>query len=233
MTHFIKYFIGIFLFLTSSLYAQYNQYDYTNGSFDISYNNKTEQLSVGYPHIGNDNFWLVISDGPMPQTDPAKFAILYGDVENQRLTVYPYNGIRGFDTDNASFTSHPQPIAQFNNIDLSDGFTIDASAINGASPANAAHDWKGVEFGEQVGVWYHTGEYSFEYDEHNQITRFRHPSGDPHNSTLDFHGHKTTVTPYHPPSTPHPVTAPSSIGALYCGMVATYFLLRRSRRQQK
>ena len=139
----------------------------------------------------SDGFWLVVSDGENPKGDADEYAILFGDLTNQRLTAYLYNGVnssnswrnpgvylQSFDAD----LMIEQPASSSTGTTVS--FQIDVSGINSldvnAIPGYPDYqpqpniDWDGIAFGRQLGIWFHpTAGGSFEYNEAGEITTFR------------------------------------------------------------
>ena len=135
------------------------------------YDSNTETFTWSYeaePGTGgniNDGFWLVVSDGDNPKGHVDEYAILYGDLDANRVTAYVYNG-----QNSPNSVNDPQAFLQsfagaFSNTDHGAGaisFTIDTSYLNSAAAAgiagntNAApNDWEGVTFDQQLGIWFH------------------------------------------------------------------------------
>ena len=109
-----------------------------------------------------DAFWLVVSDGPNPKSLHNEYAILYGDVVNNRLTAYVYNGVNS----SSSWHTPGEFIEAFAGVldvdESNDGnrrtisIAMDASTINGYTPTQpGVNDWDGLLFGERVGIWFH------------------------------------------------------------------------------
>lgn len=139
-----------------------------------SYNTNTDQFTwnVSYSNGAakdTDGFWLVVGPGPNPKGHAYEYAIIYFDastINSPVVSVYRYNG------QNAD-TSYNTPgdllasslIPSSTNIVASASqshgartfnLTLDATAIN-ARYAGASHpDWKGIQFGDHIGVWMHT-----------------------------------------------------------------------------
>lgn len=121
-------------------------------------------------------FWLVVSDGPNPKNQIGEYAILYGDLNTNRITAYEYNG-----NNSANSINDPGNLLQtffgamtFEDSNSSDGvvkFDIDVSSIN---MANLGPDWDGVSFDEKIGVWFHFGEnLRARYNNHtNELKKF-------------------------------------------------------------
>jgi len=112
------------------------------------------RFSTEFLKNSNEGFWLVLSDGPNAKGRTGELAILYGDLINNRITAYEYNG-----QNNASSWQNPGVlIDSFVNpftIDRSTGevsFDIDVTSINNFS---TDPKWEGVQFGEHIGVWFH------------------------------------------------------------------------------
>lgn len=118
-----------------------------------------------------DGFWLVVSDGPVPRGTADQFAIVYFDASNMaapKVSVYRYSG-----QNNGLSWQNPGDLILTNQI-AGSGITasatqngtqrrfqlsLDATAINSRYSAvtnPSFPDWEGLEFGSQIGVWYHT-----------------------------------------------------------------------------
>ena len=114
-----------------------------------------------------DGFWLVVSDGPNPKTNVDEYAILYGDLDANRITAYVYDG-----ENSANSYRDGQYLATFDGAisDAGNGmsmFNIDVAGINAAL---AGEDWDGVVQGEQSGIWFHrSAGSSFEYGADGQL----------------------------------------------------------------
>ncbi|MCB0358511.1 MAG: PEP-CTERM sorting domain-containing protein [Bdellovibrionales bacterium] len=149
-----------------------------------SYNDATQQLEfqVGFDASGpqTEGFWLALNGGGNPKGMAGELALLYfdaSDASNLQLTAYGYNGQNGYtsyiDGDgNQAGNQAPDQILAHNSSWVSSisagydsegqwtlGFSIDASAINAHSPLYPDPDgdpWKGAQFGNALGLWFHT-----------------------------------------------------------------------------
>lgn len=166
--------ISLFAVSIGSASAATYQYEINNGSFGggaggsfeqlkSTYDSDTEQLTwtLKNGQINGagavDGFWLVLNDGPNPkQSNVNELAILYADFTNNKLLAYAYNG-----QNNANSINSPGIlIGDYSSsiIETSDtiGFSFDASAINAFThPSIVPTDWKGIQYDENIGVWFH------------------------------------------------------------------------------
>lgn len=157
----------------ASIAPQANSYAQQLKTLSIGYDDATEVVTfsaefLGGNSIGNDAFWLVLNDGPNPKSVNNELAILYGDLNNSRVTAYAYNG-----QNNASSWQAPTaPLAVYNNAITKSGttygFSFDATALNAL---NVGPNWRGIDVGNQIGIWYHfTSSGSFTYAQNGDIT---------------------------------------------------------------
>lgn len=105
----------------------------------------------------SDGFWLVVSDGPMPQED--EVTIFYGDLDNNTVSAYQYESSYGVDTVQlqdhylASYGlnySHDGSAGTFS-------FEVDGQYLNDAnnfSNLENPDNWLGTQFNELIGVWF-------------------------------------------------------------------------------
>ena len=132
--------------------------DYHGPGFWNAYDAEKQTYSVNYrSDQGKDGFWLVVTDGDNPKGDGTSHAILYGDLENNRITAYTYNGENSSD----SFTNGTL-LGTYENAFSSGGthatlgyeltkFNLDVSELNNA----LGPDFDGVQFGPEAGLWFH------------------------------------------------------------------------------
>ena len=145
-----------------------------SGSYDDSTEVFSWETTFNNPNI--DGFWLVVSDGPNPKGHSNQLAIMYGDLENEFLSVYVYNGANS----NASYATTPWINTYGLNYDGSTvSFSFDASYVNSFS---AHPEWEGIQFGpEKIGVWFHASVWNgdgpnadaFVYNDDEQIENYR------------------------------------------------------------
>ena len=119
--------------------AQYNQ---QNGVFNLNYDFNN----------GADTFWLVVTPTDNPTGSVDQYVILYGDIKENRITAYAYDG-QNSDT---SYLDKSKYIATFNNVIQDDGkgFHLDTKGLNSAF---SNPEWKGLQFDDKAGIWFHTG----------------------------------------------------------------------------
>lgn len=134
-------------------------------AFSVSYDTDSERLSwsSSFTQVGSnqiDGGWLVISDGPNPKRHDKEFAIFYldaSDINDTRITAYAYNG-----KNNASSWRTNEFLQSWTNALMVEdnggertlSFDLDVSGINSANVGSA---WKGSQFGDHLGVWFHAG----------------------------------------------------------------------------
>jgi PEP-CTERM motif len=142
-----------------------------NAVFDKSTGRDVLSLNVGNgsEHIRDDGFWLVLTAGPNAVGVAGDFAIIYGDIANNKITAYKYNG----QNSPQSWQDSTGYLQTFNNAFTSSGsrfgFSIDVTAIN----ANIFGPSLNIGFGDQVGIWYHNiATLNIAYDRNNRITNF-------------------------------------------------------------
>jgi PEP-CTERM motif len=141
-----------------------------NATFDTA--GSTQKLAIdvamGAEYVKDDGFWLVLNAGGNPKGVTTELAILYGDIANNKITAYRYNGANSSD----SFLDASAYLATFNNAFTkttnSFSFALDVTALNSLNLAG----WKGAQFNNEIGIWYHgTGLLSAAYNK-NLLTRF-------------------------------------------------------------
>jgi len=121
-------------------------YDADNAKFSWEY-------TISNNTNDNDGFWLVVNDGDNPKGN-TNLAILYGDLDNDTLTAYRYDGNNGYN-------SYTQPNAlldswtgvfntQNNNGSKTVSFDIDVDMVNSATGA----DWQGISYTDSIGIWF-------------------------------------------------------------------------------
>jgi len=147
----------------------WNAYDSVNETYGMKY--RTDQ--------GKDGFWLVVTDGANPKGDGTSNAILFGDLENNRITAYTYNGQNTSDS-----YSNGTLLGTYENVFSSGGthptygyemtmFSLDVSEINNA----LGTDFDGVQIGENAGIWFHQSEGSnFTYGADGSIINYEFDS---------------------------------------------------------
>jgi len=217
--------------LASAQSYQYNIQNYTNSSsisviddFTITYDafNEKLQLDVTYANSSPEGFWLVVSDGENPKYNVSEYAIIYFDATAAQpvITAYEYDGANNANsfqtTTFLDSSSNPGSKVSGSISQSSSGgdvfsLTVHASDINAA---NLGPDWDGIEFGEKLGLWYHTVTFSEDpaYQDDGGLSNFSIDQ----NNYLDRANLKTELVP-----------EPSSSTLL--GLCGTLMLLRRKR----
>lgn len=215
MKNFLQLCIAIKLLIVAAA-AQATFYSYSidnpagsTGGGDIknittSYSTTSQIFSWEYTIDAiNDGFWLVVSDGPNPKGIDDQLAILYGDLNNNLLTAYQYNGLNS----SSSYSTPGILLQQWSNVFTTvntgpgietTSFSIDVSGINSAINSS---NWEGIQFGEQIGIWFHPSRGSnFTYNDDREITAFTRASAGWHDSS----NQTTTEEPVDPNEIPSP-----------------------------
>jgi hypothetical protein len=125
-------------------------------SFDSVNQRFTWRTQLIPPTLSNrdvvDGFWLVVNNGPNPKSSNAKeLAIMYGDLQNNTLSTYVYNG-----ANNANSILDPGILLQTDSLTTSSfdfSFNISTAAIN--SWNSPSQDYTGISFDENIGIWFH------------------------------------------------------------------------------
>lgn len=179
-------------------------------------------------------FWLVVSDGPNPKDQIGEYAILYGDLNRNRITAYEYNG-----NNSANSITDPGNLLEVffdaltfiddGGSETPDGvvkFDIDVSSIN---MMDLGDDWDGVSFGEKIGVWFHFGEnLRARYNDHtNELKKF--DLG--HQGWVDFKNKHTNdcddLPDGFPGCDPAEISEPTSVALLGFGLIGLAAYRRR------
>jgi PEP-CTERM motif len=124
-------------------------------------------VAMGAEFVKDDGFRLVLNNGGNANGIANEFVVLYGDIKDNRISAYVYNG---------SFNSYDDPngyLGTFNNVITAGnnnfGFNLDVTALNSLNLPN----WKGISFGENIGVWYQTySTLTSAYSADGRITKF-------------------------------------------------------------
>jgi hypothetical protein len=145
-------------------------------SFDTAGGNQRLSLNVamGAEFVNDDGFRLLLNNGGNANGIANEFVALYGDIKNNRITAYNYDG--GSVT--SSLDDPARYLATFNNVITAGtnnfGFSIDVAALNSLNIPN----WRGISFGENIGVWYQNAAVlSSAYDANGRITQFNGLTG--------------------------------------------------------
>lgn len=152
------------------------RFDTVSEHLSVSFRADPSRASFGGLWNGGlvDGFWLVLSDGPNPQTGSQHdSAILYGDLNRGIISAFVYRGVG--DSYNTPLIERIDGALDVQrNGDVTDvAFTIDASNINAYSGPHTSNDWNGISFGEQIGTWLHASFNSgIRYNQHGVLNRF-------------------------------------------------------------
>jgi hypothetical protein len=128
-------------------------------SMDVSYANNTP--------LGDDGFWFVLNAGGNPKGIVNELPIFFGDLKNNKITAYVYDGQNGPN----SWSTQPY-LKSFNNAFTISGssfhFNLDVTSLNSL---NLGGNWKGISFAQDLGIWYHPiATAGFTYDRNGKIT---------------------------------------------------------------
>lgn len=133
--------------------------DYHDDALWSAYDDTNEVYGMKFKDDGTkDGFWLVVSDGPNPKTNANEYAILYGDLNANRITAYTYDGLDGPNSyQTGTFLGSYDGAFQDGGTHATYGFdltmfSLDVSAINAAFDTP---DWDGVQHGALSGMWFH------------------------------------------------------------------------------
>ncbi len=125
--------------------------------------------------LGNDGFSLIVTDGTRPAGTAGTYAILYGDLANNRITAYSYEGGASSDAhtrgtllgtfENAFSDAGPHSTLGYDQL----AFNLDVSDINSALGGG----WRGVVSGDKSGIWFHESQgSSFTYGADGSIVDY-------------------------------------------------------------
>jgi len=161
--------LGSSLFLNAAVAAPVYQFAETDpnqnnragmiSDYSVQYDvgNETFSWSHTIEDVGSqasNGFWLVVSDGPNPKGYVDELAIFYGDAVSETLSAYVYTGQNNSNSwvDSSAYINTFALDYQDNGNSGTYTFSIDASGIN--SHFNTV-DWKGSQFEDSVGLWFH------------------------------------------------------------------------------
>ncbi len=163
-----------------------------------------------------DGYWLVVGPGPNPKGHAFEYAMIYFDastINNVRVSIYRYNGQN---SDN-SYTNPGDLLASSliggpTNIVASASQTggtrnfnlsLDATYINGLFGPPGQPDWEGINYGANIGVWFHPlGGLTTAYNANSRLTSFSYARS----GWVDLENGVTTLIP-----------TPGSMGVLALG----------------
>jgi hypothetical protein len=150
----------------------------------FTYNENTQDLSVTarWSTTGStgapDGAWLVLTDGAMPKASPYEVPIYYLDWKSgtNRIVAQGYDGTVA-DGGNPWFGSWENRISVTNGTGYQQiSYTLNLAGINAYDPNGSVAgqgDWKGGDFANNVGVWFHW----FDQDATNKVTYTAQGSG--------------------------------------------------------
>lgn len=148
--------------------------DYHEAGVWNAYDDENEVYAMKFrSDQGKDGFWLVVTDGANPKGTSDDYAILYGDLKENRISAYAYNGLNSnnsFETGDLlgtfddAFSSGGQHARYGYDMTM---FSLDVGSIN------AALGGSGVTLGDKAGIWFHQSAGSqFTYGADGSITDY-------------------------------------------------------------
>lgn len=205
--------------------------------FEMTYQEAGGQSTFGLTYSFNDNieiakvpngFWLVVSDGENPKSNMDEYAILYGDIEEGRISAYVYNGKNNGESFKKqgefiqSFGDATNPALVFDEITKTVSLTIDVTDINALYTTAA---WDGVAFDEKVGIWFHPAEFqNVTYDAEGKIIPMFTENGQVVKASIHNRGWYDKANR----PTTHEVSEPATLALLGLGL--TGFAIARRRK---
>lgn len=144
------------------------QVSQVSASFDTNLQKFTWNVSFNDGVASNtQGYWLVVSPGPVPRGTADEFAIMYFDARNlaaPTVSVYRYNGLNDassylnpadlFATTRQAGQTTITASASETGTARTFNLMVDATAINALFPGQVP-DWKGIQFGQNIGFWFH------------------------------------------------------------------------------
>lgn len=151
-------------------------YDALTG--ELTWSAKFDKKDNKLPNGG----WLVLSDGPNPKDKNYEYAIFYLDGITKNLTAYAYNG----QNNSSSWNSNPFLQSWENGVNVVNNdtertlsFSINTNNIN--SRTDLGDDWKGVQYSNNLGIWFHEVKFKrnrddliAKYDQEGKLTQFNY-----------------------------------------------------------
>jgi hypothetical protein len=200
---------------------------------DMSFNTHSNQLNfdVTFSDQVSDGYTLAVSPGANPKGHAGELALLYFDASDMgdvRVNAFAYNGQNNqtsyYDGSPDSGTQAPDKlVSSLNAIDAATmtasasdnngkrtfSLSLDASVINGHTPANPGpngpSEWTGVAFESLMGIWFHPfKDLQTSYGQDGYLTDWSGRQG-----WLDGSGFQTTV--------PAPATGASLLALAFAG----------------
>jgi hypothetical protein len=108
-------------------------------------------VSLGNQNISNDGFWFVLNNGGNPVGTPNELPIFFGDVANNRITAYVYDG------QNAPNSWATQRfLGSFTNVFSTSGSSYNfALNVTDLNALDLGASWRGAGFSDTIGIWFH------------------------------------------------------------------------------
>lgn len=206
----------------------------SDGLFNFSF---STDWNANARNNSGSGFWMVVTDGPEPQDlGDDNYAILFSDFKD--VWAYQY---RGNNTDAAnplqsSWKNRTLLDYWSNAVSRAAGnvysFTLDVSDLNSLGDSTLDKDvgegWKGLQFGEQFGVWFHGHDAAGASGNSNGLNNFTYSRYEAdHATTIELKDKYTSVTP--PPAPPRPVPAPATGVLVATGLLWFAYGVRRRR----
>lgn len=126
-----------------------------------------------------DGAWLVVSEGPNPKGDVQEYTMFYLDGENEKVSLYTYNGRNGSNSWKDKNSTFLGEISLTVNNDVAGertfSFSHDMTDINVRQ--DLGDDWKGTLFGDSIGIWFHGVDgLDADYDANGRLSKFSYNS---------------------------------------------------------
>jgi len=190
-----------------------------NSSFDANNTQFSWEYTISGNNSDNDGFWLVVNDGSNPKGNE-NLAILYGDLANDTLTAYKYDGNNGYGSynqPNALLDSWTGVFTTQNGTgNKTVSFDIDVNTVNSALGGG----WQGISYTDSIGIWFHpTVNSNFTYNQTGGIQSFTPGSSGWHDV-----GNQATIA--------SAVSAPSVFLLLFAGLSGLVVATKRRRKAE-
>ncbi len=201
-------------------------YDVTSGTPQLSLD-----VAMGTNTVSDDGFWMVVNNGGNPKGIVDQLAILYGDLKNNKITAYKYDGgnsPNSYVDASAYLMTFDVPFKFQSTTEYS--FNLDVSALNSINLPN----WKGAQFGDTAGIWFHNTRQEHATYNGNLLTSFSQNDGwmdTDHTPTVAFcaDGKPRSGSGCKCSDPGTPVPEPGSLGMLGMAFAALGVAMRRRK----
>lgn len=122
-----------------------------------------------------DGAWFVLSEGVNPKKDVDEYAIFFLDGINEKVSIYNYMGKVGKSYKKGTYLGQADLMVNNEDDARTFSFSLNATDINQRTDFGA--DWKGVLFGEKIGIWFHgVDDLEVDYNDDHSLSTFKFPS---------------------------------------------------------